>query len=787
MAYSELIKDINTIRAYIRSFYVYGFYTRDEYAALSGMSVRSYDNEKRRVESWMGEYLNFHQNAEGRKVFLSAAGDSILHNPLYRAFKAKSFTTNDILLHFFLMDLFTVKGELDQNMVADCLIREYPGVFNDRLLPDEKTIRLKLKELEQLGLLHSEKKGRNIRYRIEAQHVDPDIPGLWDAVNFFSEAAPLGVVGSFLLDKKAGQENEDHCFRFRHHYLMHAVDSEILCELLLAIDEGRSIWMRVDNVFQGSRQYETTPLKIYVSTQSGREYLLSWNHNMERFFFTRLDRIIWVAPLKPDPEIKALEKLFASQKDSLWGVSFGGLEEVGKARRIRMLIRAGEHESYIPARMEREKHCGTVTKTGENEYLFTAEVFDPMEIFPWICSFTGRILRLECDDPAVTEKYAAYLSQMAETYGLDEELKGGQKAEPDHGVSGSTVDAVSSAAAFPRLSEFPAIEKAGTIRGRHDFVFHEVYGAYYNAVARVLAMAVRKKLTPRMLMRAVQSEGFAESCMYLPDRLLSGEWPMLTDALGTELKKQPAMPLTRIQKRWLRSLAEDPRIRLFLDDEALARMKEQLGDIRPLYTQDTFCYYDRFSDGDPFDDPEYIEHFRTVLDAIRMEEGLSMAYENRYGTADTFEVIPLYIEYSSREDKFRLYAAHMGGSEWKEPYRLNLGRIRECRLIRDGERERQSGGGEGAQEQIRRDSVTIELEDSENTLERMMFHFSFLEKKTERLGDREFRTVLYYPKADETEVLIRILSFGQQVKVVSDGYIKEETRRRLLSQIRLFN
>ena len=102
MAYSELIKDINTIRAYIRSFYVYGFYTREEYAALSGMSARSYDNEKRRVESWMGEYLNFHQNAEGRKVFLSAAGDSILHNPLYRAFKAKSFTTNDILLHFFL-------------------------------------------------------------------------------------------------------------------------------------------------------------------------------------------------------------------------------------------------------------------------------------------------------------------------------------------------------------------------------------------------------------------------------------------------------------------------------------------------------------------------------------------------------------------------------------------------------------------------------------------------------------------------------------------------------------
>jgi len=100
MAYSELIKDINRIRACIRNFYVFGFYTREENAAAFGGSARSYDNDKRRVESWMGEYLSFHQNSAGKSVFLSAAGSSILRNPLYRAFKAKSFTANDIVLHF---------------------------------------------------------------------------------------------------------------------------------------------------------------------------------------------------------------------------------------------------------------------------------------------------------------------------------------------------------------------------------------------------------------------------------------------------------------------------------------------------------------------------------------------------------------------------------------------------------------------------------------------------------------------------------------------------------------
>ena len=58
MAYNELIKDINRIRPYIRDFYVFGLYTRNEYAARYGISPRSYDNERRRVESWLQEFLH---------------------------------------------------------------------------------------------------------------------------------------------------------------------------------------------------------------------------------------------------------------------------------------------------------------------------------------------------------------------------------------------------------------------------------------------------------------------------------------------------------------------------------------------------------------------------------------------------------------------------------------------------------------------------------------------------------------------------------------------------------
>ena len=68
MAYSELIKNFKRIREYMREFYVYGFKSRDEY---TGKSARSYDDERRRMESWLGDYMQFRQTPEGKNVFIS--------------------------------------------------------------------------------------------------------------------------------------------------------------------------------------------------------------------------------------------------------------------------------------------------------------------------------------------------------------------------------------------------------------------------------------------------------------------------------------------------------------------------------------------------------------------------------------------------------------------------------------------------------------------------------------------------------------------------------------------
>lgn len=83
MAYNELIKNFDRIRAYMRDFYVYGFKSRDEFEQKS---ARSYDDERRRIESWLGDYMGFRQTPDGKNVFISIDSRVSHHNPLYKAF-----------------------------------------------------------------------------------------------------------------------------------------------------------------------------------------------------------------------------------------------------------------------------------------------------------------------------------------------------------------------------------------------------------------------------------------------------------------------------------------------------------------------------------------------------------------------------------------------------------------------------------------------------------------------------------------------------------------------------
>lgn len=410
MAYSELIKDFGRIRDYMREFYVYGFKNRSEYDAKS---ARSYDNERRRIESWLGDYMSFRQDSSGKNVFLSVDSRKIPRNPLYKAFKAKSFTDKDITLHFILLDILADGRALSSREIIDRVSDDYLSHFSAAFSPDESTVRKKLKEYEALGLLSAEKRGREVFYR-RTDQASFDLDSWSEALAFFSEADPMGVIGSTLLDKLDAPSD---LFRFKHHYILRALDSDILCLLLLAIDKQRAVELTVRSLRTG-RDYQRTvcPLKIYVSTQSGRQYLLGYYYRGRHLCFYRLDTIRKAVPGNQEKQYAKYAGYQEKFAPYLWGVSTGPEHNLDH---IEMTVRWGPGEEFILRRLEREKRHGRVEILDEYRCRFVADVYDAAEMLPWLRTFIGRIENLQCSSPYVLDRFRQDLAQMNAMYGGD--------------------------------------------------------------------------------------------------------------------------------------------------------------------------------------------------------------------------------------------------------------------------------------------------------------------------------------------------------------------------------
>lgn len=216
-------------------------------------------------------------------------------------------------------------------------------------------------------------------------------------------------------------------------------------------------------------------------------------------------------------------------------------------------------------------------------------------------------------------------------------------------------------------------------------LFDKIYGCYYHIIRRMLNQAADHPLTRQDMEDICRTLGFQESALAILPKIKDGTWPLFQEnglrTYTSRLHTPPCpLPLTSLQKAWLRSLLSDPRIHLFLDETEQAGLEQLLADTQPLYNERDFYYFDRYKDGDPYDSPEYREHFHIILTALREHRILLTAYEGKKGRTHTFEVLPYQLQYSSKDDKFRLCCLRHSRGRFCRNTLLNLSRIKHCRL-----------------------------------------------------------------------------------------------------------
>ena len=107
---------------------------------------------------------------------------------------------------------------------------------------------------------------------------------------------------------------------------------------------------------------------------------------------------------------------------------------------------------------------------------------------------------------------------------------------------------------------------------------------------------------------------------------------------------------------------------------------------------------------------------------------------------------------------------------------LNLNRISACSLMATFDPD------DHPVPILKNESITLEILNERNVLERAMLQFSYLAKKTERIGDKTYRMTLQYRPEDETELLIKILSFGPMIRVTEPQRFIDLLRNRIQKQ-----
>lgn len=394
--FQELIKNINTIRPYARDFYIYGFKTREEFKQKS---IRSYDTERRRIESYFQSNIESEINGSKKTVRLAIDSTDLSENPFFSIWKAKSFTKNDIYLHFMLIHLLKEESKNLQEILRE---------LDHEKLIEEGTVRKKLSEYVQLGILKQTKQKKVNYYKLIRF---PELSSNFlTAIQFFKEVLPVGILGAYILNvQKVSLKSP---FIFKHFYPVHTLDDQVAFDLLTAIRLKKHVEI---HLFTRMKKISKSflPIKLLVSSQSGRRYVMGRTAGSHNFTSFRLDHIESVKVLGIDENF---DQVVAEFKDALpyfWSNMNGNF----KTSTFRMQIRIDEYrETYLIDRIKREGRSGKLTKIGPNLFEYEIKLFDLTGIKPFLRTFIGRIVKMEASRKDFVTSFLKEVSLMYEFY-----------------------------------------------------------------------------------------------------------------------------------------------------------------------------------------------------------------------------------------------------------------------------------------------------------------------------------------------------------------------------------
>ena len=364
-----LIRDYADIRDILRDIYIFGCFSRDDYIS-KGISGRKYDNEQRRIASYLPSKF-IKKKRDGKRVLPYCSYDmtETSENFIAETYRNKSFTILDAMSYFFILSVLENKQGITLSEILEIIPEENDEITDDYFAAFE----------------------------------DSELIDLYCLLEFVKNVSPIEMPYFFLqrklklyLSVERNVELSDiTSFQYKHNHLFNVLDNDVAIEILKSIHSRRSLTL--SRRFRGEERVSTVvPLKIIHECIYGRQYMLYFDLEYEMIKTCRIDRIVsaTVAEVVDDSVFCKAVKSAETEKSS-WCTSGLGTEP---ATVIIEFCIDEQKEQYVLDRIRREGKDGKIEKIHDGLYNFSISVNDPLEMTPWIRSFGERAKVIQSKD-----------------------------------------------------------------------------------------------------------------------------------------------------------------------------------------------------------------------------------------------------------------------------------------------------------------------------------------------------------------------------------------------------
>lgn len=676
-------------------------------------------------------------------------------------------------------------------------------------LDDYNSVRRRMEEYRSIGVAEHSDGGRKTKGDKEGEHwrlsgcrlnellkvgrsCDPEFDAHWKKLlSFYSRCFIFGEIGTGLLRRTDSEP--DASIHVLDDYYMQSLSDFVLYDLLDAIEKDCWCLIRYKKGNQ-TENHIVKPLHVRVGLTNGRQHLFAFNVNnrqMENLLLSSVSSVEIIdsysdileayrkkgASVPSEEEIGPLIRAKASIVSDLWGVSIPGErdgETVCENVSITFDCEPDDMEDLLQ-RLEREKRCGQVLV--ENGHaVFRADVADGRELIPWIRKYYGGIASVSGINPAkycaeedvksmigvMNEGFAAMPVLPGRTsdmnlrndYATDIEPKSHSSEahntifhecfSEEFFVAADWLTRILFGRDYRNQSEW-TFEEMRKVYDRvcEDRAFHTNQGrdvAVNDDVERLFDELIQLVDETRIF-RMVRNNRDKRMGSRKYVRMLRNKHQNRETSDGEATFYKDIFPLTIAERRWLASILTDEKCTVFLCEETIRELLVFI-DAKPFLT-DRVVFYDRPCS---MNNERLQEHLGACLSAIREGKKVLVRYMSRSGAAE-IAAAPSYIEYSKREDTFRvvLETQDDGESEARAgTVAIDAGKIQVIAAINS---ENATKPMPREADATNRRELKINFVDAKNLAERLFTEMAPWDRQTAKMEKK----VSFYDSLDETD------------------------------------